>query len=220
MTLIVDTREPKRIYDALVKAEVKPMQLETLSYGDYIIAGDRTKIVIERKDVFDLFNSIQDGRLWEQLKGIEKFDDSYKKILCIEGNIAKVMAVRKAVTMSRYVGIKASIIFGWNNISIVQTANEGETIMLLKRLNEKIGEVNSDYVRPAIIKGVRTPEEEIADVLTAFSGIGGKTAAEIVSKFKSLASVFRATLPKLKREIGDKNGEHLYTILRHEVEKK
>ncbi len=209
--IIMDSREPKYLYDKLIQL-VSDVKIEVMNYGDYIIVGERGKVVIERKTVFDLFNSIDDGRIWEQLKGIEKFDD-FKRILVVEGNIAALMKLRKSVTLPRWIGTKASIIASWNNISIVQTATNEETCMFIASLDKKLGTYSNNYISPNIIKGHRTTDEEMLDGLMAYTDIGGKKAVALLEEFGTLSNVFKASKRKLESVIGVAGGK-MYDTLR------
>ena len=211
--IIVDSREPRRIYEPL-REEIPDLTIQTLNYGDYIIVGENFRMVIERKDVFDLMASLTDGRLWEQLKGIEKFEN-YKRVVLIEGSPERLMSVRKDVSMSRWVAIRASIVSGWDDMSVVQTYSVSETIMLLKYWNKKAGENKEDvsHIHSYITKGVRTPDEEMLDVLMAFSGVGGKKAVELATGSPSLYWLFKQTKEKWYK--AGKIGEHIYSVLHH-----
>lgn len=211
--IIIDSREPKKVFQYFNQKNLN-YKTEPLAYGDYLILGVKN-IVVERKDIFDFFNSIESGRLWEQLHGIEKYD-GYQKILIIEGNISKVMAVRKAVTFARYIGSLTSILAGWN-IAVITTSSFEATMLLLEKLDAKIdGNHTAEYRIPTIEKEGRTLEKEALDVILAVEGIGGKTAEELLEKFKSLKSIFKQTKEKLSKVIGEKKAEHLIEVLEYE----
>ena len=209
--------EPKKISQYFDDHEI-PYKREPLTYGDYIIIGQLQNIVIERKDIFDLFASVKDGRLWEQLTGLQQYE-GYKKMLFIEGSVAKVMSTWKWITYPQYIGILGSALAGWN-ISMVMTPNIETTLLLINYLNKKIDGANTaEFVKPGIKKADRTMDDVQLDVLMAFDGIGGKKAVELVEKFKSLKTVFSSTKAKLAAIVGDKNAANILDIVRYKREK-
>jgi ERCC4-type nuclease len=82
--ILVDTRE-KRPW------EFKAQKKDTLKYGDYSILGSKTKIVIERKALIDLFVTFSQNR-WpkfysKMLKATEKLDYVF---LFIEASLSEI----------------------------------------------------------------------------------------------------------------------------------
>ncbi|MEM4104707.1 MAG: ERCC4 domain-containing protein, partial [Thermoplasmatales archaeon] len=189
--IIIDSREPKRMIDELKKLPESEYRIETLAYGDYIIMGKTGKFVIERKDVFDLIKSVTDGRLWEQLKGMEKYKE-YRRIIIIEGNIMRAVKILN-YNLARYIGVETSIVFGWD-ISLVHTGGYKETVMFIEQLNRKVGRDNVDVneIKSTITKEKRDINQELLDVLLAISGIGGKKAKLLLDKYKTLYNIVNA----------------------------
>jgi ERCC4-type nuclease len=60
--IVVDSREPNEILELVKKlnyfTEVQNLEVGDIQFGN---------ILIERKDIGDLINSVRDNRLWEQL---------------------------------------------------------------------------------------------------------------------------------------------------------
>ena len=79
-SLIVDSREPQRVLNEFNKKKIQ-YKIDTLNFGDYIVLGNPS-VVIERKNIFDFFNSLDDNRIWKQLRGLEKYV-GYRKVLLI-----------------------------------------------------------------------------------------------------------------------------------------
>ncbi len=133
--LIVDSREDQKIIKEL-KFKGIEFQVDALNYGDYILLGEDAKIVIERKSITDFMSSVVDGRIWQQLKGLEQYKD-YQILIVIEGFydygiIRKNVALSNTVqpylsywrqymsfTPARFIGTLTSIIKSWHNVSIV-----------------------------------------------------------------------------------------------------
>jgi len=211
--ILVDTREPERITKKLVE-EVgeKEVRFETLPYGDYEIIGTTKHFLIERKDIFDLFKSVETGRLWEQLKGLEKYDG--KRILIIEGSIWFAKKMRKEYSFARYVGIKTSVIYGWYDITVIETSNVTETVAFLKALNTKVGTPPDGLVHSFVnyTKEGRTDEQIMLDVIKGFDGVGDALGNKLLSAFGTIKGVITAPKDKLVEVAGEKVGEHIHTI--------
>jgi ERCC4-type nuclease len=137
--LIVDSREDQSIIRELKERGVE-FRVDTLNYGDYIILGDEAKFVIERKSITDFMDSVNDNRIWSQLKGLEQYKD-YHIYIVIEGfydynviqkNIAmsnKIPYFRywkkyASFTPSRFIGTITSIMKSWSNVSIISVKDK------------------------------------------------------------------------------------------------
>lgn len=86
--VLVDTREPKEVYDMFAASEVKEVNLATLPVGD-IILGDHisgSKIIIERKTVSDFSQSILSSHAHDQAERLFEFQQSELE----QGNDVKV----------------------------------------------------------------------------------------------------------------------------------
>jgi ERCC4-type nuclease len=215
MTLIVDSREHKHLIEK-INEEIPGAQVATLAYGDFIIEGAAKRYVIERKSLLDLFASVNDKRLWEQLKGIEKNFLEYRKILLIEGSFWRTQKFHPELSLARFTGIKVSVLNGWDGINVIQTNDQSETVQFLKRLVEKVGEAKQDdYGRGlGITKENRTPDEELIDLVRSIDGIGEVKAQAILEKFRTITHLTRVTADELKTVLGDKDAEHVYETVR------
>ena len=210
--LIIDYREPQRIINEL-KSKISDVKIDNLSFGDYILIGTRGKVIIERKSAEDLIASIKDGRVWSQLKGIEKFND-YHRIIAVVGNIYVALKISH-FNFVRYMGAKTSIILGWD-VSWVEFLRDSDFLLFIKALEKKIGEEKEDkYIVPTMSKEGRTLDEEMMDMMTAVSGIGEKKALELFDKYKTICDVCSAGKDELEFVLGNKVGGHLYELIRH-----
>ena len=102
-SLVIDNREGKIIN--LIKHLTTDYTVEQLSIGDFLIKmGDSTTntIVVERKSVNDLYQSINDGRYKEQKARLLANYPLSQVIYLIEGDLSDLYssAHRKAVSGS------------------------------------------------------------------------------------------------------------------------
>jgi DNA excision repair protein ERCC-4 len=86
LKITIDYREIASGLSDLLKDSGALVEIEKLSYGDYII---NDMITIERKTAKDFLVSIIDGRLFNQLSNLKKFCNH--PILLIEGNPYKTV---------------------------------------------------------------------------------------------------------------------------------
>jgi ERCC4-type nuclease len=225
-SLIVDSREPQRVLTLLNKKSI-PYRLDTLNYGDYIILG-KPSVVIERKNIFDLFNSLDDNRIWKQLRGLEKYI-GYKKVLLIEGSVWQVISnkgkgkLNKGGIAARYIGryysTLAIITKQWD-VQIVHVDTPSDSVHYISKLIEK---VNSDEVAPypiLVSKNDRDINEEVRDIIGAIDGIGVKKREILLDKVKTIEDLVKLNEADLIKMVGDKLGKHIYEVLRYKVDSK
>ena len=210
MVVIADTREPQMIIKKVRKRFGDDFKLETLSYGDYLVVGDRYKMVIERKNIFDLFASIRDKRIWKQIEGMRGYGDDWIVVLLIEGNKWRVIKSGHA-TYPQYMGVIASLLT-IPRLRLVFVDDRDELVDLLDSLNKKAGKPPREITWNTIRKGGRTDQEVARDILLAFNGVGAVKVKEIMENESTLISLFRKTKKKLVDTYG-KVGEHIYNVL-------
>ena len=127
IVLKIDSREPESI-----KQELECLGTCTaLTVGDFLFKGkqdDIPRLIIERKSISDLLCSIKDGRFREQRTRL--METNVKIIYIIEGNIISDKLIQGAL---ENLALR-------HNICIIPTANEQQTIQVIKSLYNKIGQ--------------------------------------------------------------------------------
>ena len=83
----VDSREPQMVYDTL-KAMGVSYVVEKLDYGDF----EGEHLVMERKHFPDLYQSIRDMRLFDQVHGLVDYADEVGKlpVLGVHGGVEEL----------------------------------------------------------------------------------------------------------------------------------
>ncbi len=215
-------------------------QVQSLISGDYLIEGDVANIIIERKEISDLFSSNHEGRLQKQMEKMLVEYSGYKKILLVEGNISSVVhrRVRRkkgevvdfgdtqkgyARYSAEFSGIISSII-ATSDINVIQTASKWQTITVLKTLDEWANGRRRAERRAEVVKNVdRTVDRESEDVLLSIKGIGWKKTREIFSSFSSISEIFTDILEndskKLKEVLGDNLAKHVSEVFTNKIKK-
>ncbi len=220
MVLIIDSREPRHLIDALLE-KVPGSRVESLPYGDFLIEGSNQRFIIERKTVRDLFASLNDGRMWDQLKGIERFE-GYKRVLLVEGSFRSAWKWDKTLTLARFTGLKVSVLYGWENISHVSTEDMDETVDFVKRLSAKVGDASEETYTRSIgyTKISRTEDEKSIDGVRWPDGIGEAKAEELLKRFQTVHHIARASVKELTYVLGEKDAIEVFESFRHKFGKK
>jgi ERCC4-type nuclease len=202
--IIADVHEPDRL--KALADEVRPLPV------DYIIVGSERKYMVERKEVMDLWKSVQDGRFWRQMAYMEEARESegYIPILLIEGSLFKLFKFAKGMKPRNFMGIQLA--FSSFGVTVVQLPSRMVADFLIF-LNEK-ADKRRTFARPNIPKPIeRTIDEERIDVLRAIRGIGEKTAIELLTAFGSVYGVITANRPSLEAVLG-KKAKHFIQVVR------
>ena len=178
---------------------------------DYLVIGDVAKYCIERKTLDDLVKSVNDGRLWEQLKVLSELrKEGYRPILLIEGELWKMFKMKR-LTLKKWHSFQVAIAsFG---VPIVMISGYNQFSLIMSIINEKCGK-KTEYKRPTIRKPERTIEEERIDMISAVSGIGSKKAETLVKEFKTIDKLCDTSLEALESILGSKTALHLMEVLR------
>jgi ERCC4-type nuclease len=201
--MIADVHEPDRL--RALADEVRPLPV------DYIVVGAERKYMVERKEVMDLWKSVQDGRFWRQMAYMEEARESegYIPILLIEGSLFKLFKFAKGMGPRNFMGMQVA--FSSFGVTVVQLPSRMVADFLIF-LNEK-ADSKRTFARPNIPKPIeRTLDEERIDVLRAIRGIGEKTAIELLQAFGSVKGVIEAEHPALRAILG-KKADHFVEVV-------
>ena len=214
MAIIVDVKEPKewkRLADKEDNIQV-----------DYLIVGKNKKYAVERKTISDLFQSVKKGYFWFQLTRLRELaSQGFIPIVLIVGSLWNYVTKRKykgKMKFSRYmsyIGILRGIVnYGCYPVHM-PNAEMGKGF--LRALNKSAGE-DVKYERPQLIqKSNRTLEDEAIDILMAISGVGDKSARELLKEFGCVLNVMKADKKELRKVLKPSVAEHLYDIVRRRI---
>lgn len=140
MSLEIDTRENKikTLFSQIDPSILEKYQItvKSLDLGDFVFKlGEEAVLVIERKSLKDLYQSIKDGRHREQKKRLFSTYPKSKIIFLIEGNIYDADFPDTIVKI-----IQSSILntIIRDNIRIIQTMDIADTFNTLKQIYEKL----------------------------------------------------------------------------------
>ena len=205
MKITVDYREKgSGIVDLLWKEEVA-VQVKKLSYGDYLI---NDAITMERKTARDFLISLIDGRLFNQMSNLKKH--CIHPILLIEGNPFKTgldfdeMAIR---------GTLISIQAIWY-VPIIYSRGKEET----KNIILMIGRQEEACMDVVPLRGGYRPKRLKSKQLFILQGlpkVGPTVAKRLLTHFKSVSRVMKATVEELMQVegIGKISAEKIREVL-------
>lgn len=195
---MIDSKEPKIIRGMADKVESLPV--------DAHIVGTFKNFYIERKEVKDLYASLRDGRLFQQIDFLR--DAIGVKLVVIIGDFG-VLFSRFKITMPMFFALQ--YVIAVNNIGMVHLRDNKQYMLFLKYLDKKVGDAPRQYVAPDRLP--RNIDERLR-VLCGFDGIGVTRAEALLQTFKTLTGVFNTGEEDLVRILGEKRGKHIYQTMR------
>ncbi|MCW1301347.1 MAG: ERCC4 domain-containing protein [Candidatus Nanoarchaeia archaeon] len=184
LRILVDVREDEEIKAKLRELGARLIE-KSLDVGDFIVSEE---VCIERKSWEDFLRSIWDKRLFSQ---VEKMKASFERgVIIIEGE-------RKVQHFNRNALLGALAFLIAKDISLIFTQDKMETARLIFEIaKRKMLGGNISFVR---IKRQHGEKGEKEFVLSAFPGIGMKTARKLVERFGSLSKIFSASVSELRK---------------------
>jgi Fanconi anemia group M protein len=188
---------------------VQPV-LTSLSVGDYVLSG---RVAIELKTIPDFVDSILDGRLLEQLRGLRQYQ---APLLILQGQ-EDIFSVRN-VHPNAIRGMLGAITTGYR-IPILWTKNAKDTAALIAVLVRREQDETSTAPHEAKPKSERELQEHL---VAALPGIGVTLARPLLEHFGSVHAVLNATREELTNVslIGPKKASAIREILEKPYEKR
>ena len=166
------------------------LKLQKLETADYVLSS---RVGVEIKTVEDFIESIIDGRLLQQVKGLKQ--NFERPLIIIEGE-QDIYSIRNLHANSiRGMLVTITISYG---IPIIQTKNFKETSALLYIIakNEQI-ETGNNFNMHADRKPL-TLKEQQEYVTSSLPGVGAALAKPLLKNFGCIKNVINATLYELQ----------------------
>ncbi|MET1128693.1 MAG: ERCC4 domain-containing protein [Thermoproteota archaeon] len=219
--IVVDTREASKNKDIVEELKRRGLKVAVtaLNVGDYYLVGtERVRgILVERKTVTDLLNSVRDNRIWEQAKLLVKAaeEDGLIPMIVLEGWLGAIEKYTKW-NMGAALRILDEIILDWG-IPVLNTPNRRATAAWLAAKAKSLGSLQEKRVaRMRVEKKPMTLNERI---LYVAEGIVGPTLARrLLRKFRTLRRIANASMTELMsvEGIGEKRAKEIYAIFNTE----
>ena len=203
--IIIDDREPESIRNRLYHEGIR-IKLMRLSVGDYII-GD---IAIERKTVSDLYRSIIDKRLFDQ---VTRLREAYNKpILILEGDLENLLYTSS--NPSAILGALTSLAIDYS-IPTIYSRDEEDTVKILIYTWRKLMKRRISIGPPRYKPRLQSDKERIEFIIQSFPNIGPRLARNILRHYKTLKAFSTTTLSELRNVegLGEKRAYEIYRLL-------
>ncbi len=197
--IIIDKRENQSLITANLIEQKANIQHELLDIGDYSI----NDTIVERKTYSDFTASITDKRLFNQIRQMKKYSNSY---LILEGFdfTYKSQLHQNA--------IRGAILSITKHIPIIYTKNESDTAKFLIQIAKRQEKKSSRFaIRPT--KSELSQEQQKQFILEGFPGIGPIIAKNLIKEFSSLKNIFNATEFQLEKIINKNKLNKFITLL-------
>ncbi len=191
--LIVDANEPEDIPERLRQLGVE-IEVRKIAPGDYVLGP----IGIERKALFDFFNSMVRKRLFEQ---VQRLREAYPQpLLILEGDLAEISTFKnpKAI-LGALLALEVN-----ERVPVLTTADKDQTALLLsvlwKRQEKGVAEYGLRHKPKTMTLGQRQ-----RFLVEGLPSIGETLSRNLLEHFGSVRAIFDAAEAELKRvsKIGD-----------------
>ena len=230
MTIIVDAHEPKMIAKALGGHQVSLPEADYLFYGK-----NNVRILVERKTVSDMLNSLREKRLQDQLRRMLIQPDTIP-ILLIEGNLycndsfkVKIKRFVSGKVKWRVTGWELSSIIGQlltfqeAGVRLVLSPDKKATVHILKHLESYYAKDNHSSLksRPRPLFGADSLRGDQVFFLQGLPGIGEKRAELILKVFGCpWNAIWEPEKLSMVKGIGDKLIKKIVNMLQGEGDDK
>ncbi|MCW8966748.1 MAG: helix-hairpin-helix domain-containing protein [Candidatus Pacearchaeota archaeon] len=194
--IIIDYREKNSlVVSSLIKLGFQP-EIKELKVADYIF----NNIAIERKTVSDLYSSIIDKRIFNQIEELKQYQN---RLIIIEGLENKELYndhQKQGINANAIRGILLSITLK-HKTPVIFTKNSFDTAKFIEVLSKK------KQTEPSlnVTKKNLTKKEQMQFILESFQGIGPKNARKLLVEFETLKNIFNAKPEELQKILGKKS---------------
>ncbi len=191
--LVVDANEPGDIPDRLRELGVE-IEVRKIAPGDYVLGP----VGIERKTLYDFFNSLVRKRLFEQ---VQRLRDAYPQPLVIlEGDLAEISTFKHPQSvLGALLALEIT-----ERVPVLTTADKDQTALLLSVLWKRQEKGASEYGLRHKPKTM-TLDQRQRFLIEGLPSVGDTLARNLLERFGSVRSVFNASEDELKQvsKIGD-----------------
>lgn len=203
MEFFIDNRESTKPYFLKKKNEenLNWIHFDNLDLGDYIVKyKNETVVIIERKSIDDLANSIKDGRYREQKSRLFQNYPQEKIMYLIEGDLTKPnksIQFNKVSKNTIYSSLLNLLLR--DNLNLFITNNKQETIEFLENLILKINKNGIRFLKKKkyskdehLFQNLKSSKKNITPMLvyklqlSSIPGISSKIADVIIQKYPTL----------------------------------
>lgn len=214
--IVVDSREASKQRD-IIEALKKKLRVAivALTVGDYYLLAseDKKPILVERKTIMDMLNSIRDNRIWEQVKVLKKAEEEEDvvPVILLEGHLGAVERYTRW-NIKAVIRIIDELIIDWG-LKIIPSPNKKATIEWLIAKAKSLGMV--ERKKPPRLRVKKKPVSLNDQILYVAEGLVGPILARrLLNRFKTLKNIANASISELMKVegIGEKRAKEIYSI--------
>ncbi|MBU0614483.1 MAG: DEAD/DEAH box helicase [Nanoarchaeota archaeon] len=182
------------------------LNLDKLESADYLLSS---RVGVEFKTTEDFVNSIIDGRLLMQTKGLKH--NFERPLIIIEGD-QDIYSIRN-IHANSIRGMLATIAVSYG-VPMIYTKNPRETASLLQIIAKREQQETGKNFTPHSEKRVSTLKEQQEYFISSLPGIGMTLAKPLLKGFGSVKSIINAEREELEKieKIGPKKAEELKKV--------
>jgi len=185
--LVIDSNEPEDIPERLRELGVE-IEIRKIAPGDYVLGP----VGIERKTLYDFFNSMVRKRLFEQVRRLR---EAYPQPLVIlEGDLAEISTFRSPQAILAALLVLETT----ERVPVLTTADKDQTALLLSILWERQDKEAVEYGLRHKPKAMSL-EQRQRFLVEGLPGIGETLARSLLERFGSVRAVFSASEEDLKK---------------------
>lgn len=201
--LVVDANEPEDIPQRLRELGVS-FEVRKIAPGDYVLGP----IGIERKTLYDFFNSMIRKRLFEQ---VQRLRDAYPQPLVIlEGDLAEISTFKHPqAILGALLALETA-----ERVPVLTTADKEQTALLLSVLWKRQDKGAAEYGLRHKPKTLRLDQRQ-RFLIEGLPSVGETLAKNLLEHFGSVRAVFDASEDELKKvaKIGDVKAAEIVRLL-------
>ncbi|WP_440059743.1 ERCC4 domain-containing protein [Thermogladius sp. 4427co] len=216
--VIIDSREDSKHPEFRKSLSMRGLRtaVQALPAGDFLLLAppEKQSILVERKTVDDLANSIRDNRIWDQSKLLKEAaeKDGYQPLIIVEGWLGVLEKYREWRIQS-VLRVLDTIILDYK-IPVLNTPNAEATIEWIVAKAKSLGETRDKRVLRLRVE--KKPMDLNQRILYVVEGIAGPTLARrLLAYFKTIRNLANASISDLLKVegIGEKRAQEIFAIL-------
>lgn len=217
MDIIIDSREASKHpeFEKELRRRGLVVSIQPLEAGDfYLLAAPGKKpLLVERKTISDLLNSIRDNRIWDQTKLLKEAaeKDGVQPMIVVEGWMGVVEKYRQWRIQS-VLRVIDTIILEYR-VPVLHTPNIKATIEWLAAKARSLG--RTDEKKVLRMRTEKKPLSLQERILYVAEGLAGPVIArKLLKHFKTLKAIANASITELMRVegVGEKRASEIYAI--------
>ncbi|MCC6053568.1 MAG: hypothetical protein LM569_05160 [Desulfurococcaceae archaeon] len=215
--VIIDSREDSKhpeFKTMLTRAGIR-VAVKELPVGDFLIIAPqgRRSILVERKTVDDLANSIRDNRIWDQsrllLEAAER--DGHIPLVVVEGDLS-VLEKRREWRIQSILRILDTLILDMN-MPVLFTPHKEATVKWIATKAKSLSKQGEKRVIRMRVE--KKPVSLNERILYVAEGVAGPVLArKLLAKFKTLRALANASIYELMsvEGIGETRAHEIHSI--------